>query len=100
MFWRSSVILAGAFVAGAVVCVTTAQAQAPKARPQPQPQAPKNSQASANGPGATTGTTSVQGPSNALQGFQANRGKPIRIAANELEVRDKDKQATFSGDVH
>ena len=102
MFWRSSVILAGAFAAAFVVCVTDAQAQTPKARPQAQPQAqaPKNSQASATGPGATIGTTTVQGPSNALQGFQVNRGKPIRIAANELEVRDKDKQATFSGDVH
>lgn len=47
-----------------------------------------------------TGTTTVQGPSNALQGFQANRDKPIKIAANQLEVRDKDKMATFSGEVH
>jgi lipopolysaccharide export system protein LptA len=35
-----------------------------------------------------------------LQGFQSNRGKPIKIAATQLEVRDKEKIATFSGDVH
>jgi lipopolysaccharide export system protein LptA len=41
-----------------------------------------------------------QGPPNALQGFSLNRDKPVKIQAASLEVRDKDKVATFSGDVH
>lgn len=40
------------------------------------------------------------GPSNALQGFSKNRNEPIKIQAATLEVRDKDKVATFSGDVY
>ena len=40
-----------------------------------------------------------KGPPNALQGFSTNRGKPVRIQAGSLEVRDKDKQAVFSGNV-
>jgi lipopolysaccharide export system protein LptA len=39
------------------------------------------------------------GPPNALQGFSQNRDKPIKINAESLEVRNNDKQATFSGDV-
>jgi lipopolysaccharide export system protein LptA len=39
-------------------------------------------------------------PPNALQGFSQNRNKPIKINAASLEVRDKDKVATFAGDVH
>jgi lipopolysaccharide export system protein LptA len=38
-------------------------------------------------------------PPNALQGFSANRDKPIHINASTLEVRDKDKKATFLGNV-
>ena len=41
-----------------------------------------------------------QGPPNALQGFSQNRGQPVQIEAATLEVRDKDKVATFSGNVH
>ena len=41
-----------------------------------------------------------QGPSNALQGFSQNRDQPVKIQAASLEVREKDKMATFSGDVH
>jgi lipopolysaccharide export system protein LptA len=41
-----------------------------------------------------------QGPSNALQGFSTNRDKPVNIKAASLEVRDKEKVATFSGGVH
>jgi len=41
-----------------------------------------------------------QSPPNALQGFSSNRGQPVKIQAASLEVRDKDKVATFSGDVH
>ena len=36
---------------------------------------------------------------NALQGFQQNRAQPVQIEAARLEVRDKDKMATFSGRV-
>jgi lipopolysaccharide export system protein LptA len=39
------------------------------------------------------------GPPNALQGFSQNRDKPIKINAATLDVHDKDKMATFSGDV-
>jgi lipopolysaccharide export system protein LptA len=41
-----------------------------------------------------------KGPPNALQGFSQNRDQPVKIEAATLEVRDKDKVATFSGDVH
>jgi lipopolysaccharide export system protein LptA len=40
-----------------------------------------------------------QGPPNALQGFSQNKDEPVRIRAATLEVRDKEQQATFSGDV-
>ena len=43
---------------------------------------------------------SAQGVPNALQGFSQNRDKPVQIEAATLEVRDKDKVATFSGNVH
>jgi lipopolysaccharide export system protein LptA len=43
--------------------------------------------------------TASQGPPNALQGFSQNRDQPVHIEAASLEVRDKQKQATFSGDV-
>ena len=41
----------------------------------------------------------ASGPPNALQGFSQNRNQPVHIEAATLEVRDKDKVATFSGDV-
>ncbi len=41
-----------------------------------------------------------QGVPNALQGFSQNKDKPVQIEAASLEVRDKDKVATFSGDVN
>lgn len=37
---------------------------------------------------------------NAMQGFSKNRDQPVQIDAATLEVRDKDKVATFSGKVH
>src|SRR5262245_9541433 len=40
-----------------------------------------------------------KGVPNALQGFSENRGQPIAIEATRLEVRDKSKVATFSGNV-
>lgn len=39
------------------------------------------------------------GPPNALQGFSQNRNQPVKIDAATLEVRDKNKTATFSGNV-
>lgn len=39
------------------------------------------------------------GPPNALQGFSQNRGQPINITADTLELRDKEKIAIFSGKV-
>lgn len=41
----------------------------------------------------------VSGPPNALQGFSQNRDQPVKIDAATLEVRDKNKIATFSGNV-
>jgi lipopolysaccharide export system protein LptA len=40
------------------------------------------------------------GPPNALQGFSKNKDEPVQIEAATLDVRDKDKVATFSGNVH
>jgi len=39
------------------------------------------------------------GPPNALQGFSQNRDEPVHIESATLEVRDKQKEAVFSGDV-
>jgi lipopolysaccharide export system protein LptA len=39
------------------------------------------------------------GPANALQGFSKNRDQPVKISAGALEVQDKNKIATFSGNV-
>jgi lipopolysaccharide transport protein LptA len=50
--------------------------------------------------GAELHAQQSNGPPNALQGFSQNRGKPIKITSATLEVHDKDKIATFSGDVH
>jgi lipopolysaccharide export system protein LptA len=66
-------------IAFALGCPATARAQA----------APKDS---------ATSSSTVSGPPNALQGFSQNRDKPIQIDAARLEVRDKDKVATFFGD--
>jgi lipopolysaccharide export system protein LptA len=49
---------------------------------------------------ATLHAQQSSGPPNALQGFSQNRDKPIKITSATLEVRDKDKMATFAGDVH
>jgi lipopolysaccharide export system protein LptA len=40
-----------------------------------------------------------KGPPNALQGFSQNRDQPVHIEAATLVVKDKEKMATFSGDV-
>jgi lipopolysaccharide export system protein LptC len=40
------------------------------------------------------------GPPNMLQGFSQNRDEPVKIRAESLELREKDKMATFTGDVY
>jgi lipopolysaccharide export system protein LptA len=70
----------------AVSLVGDAHAQNPTPRPA-SPPAQRSAQAS-------------QGPANALQGFSKNKDEPVQIEAASLEVRDKDKVATFSGNVH
>jgi lipopolysaccharide export system protein LptA len=60
-----------------------------------QPRSSKTSQPASPPAGAESGTSVP----NALQGFQQNRGEPVKIEAARLEVRDKDKVATFSGNV-
>jgi lipopolysaccharide export system protein LptA len=42
----------------------------------------------------------MSGVPNALQGFSINREQPVHIKSATLEIRDKDKRATFIGDVH
>jgi lipopolysaccharide export system protein LptA len=63
---------------------------------QSRPSTTSKAGAPAGSPAATESGTSVP---NALQGFQQNRGQPVKIEAARLEVRDKDKVATFSGNV-
>lgn len=46
------------------------------------------------------GQSTATGVPNALQGFSKNRDQPIKIDAATLEVRDKDKVATFLGNVN
>jgi lipopolysaccharide export system protein LptA len=55
--------------------------------------------AGASWPVAAQPSRNVGGPPNAMQGFSKNKGKPVHIEAERLEVRDKDKVATFSGKV-
>ena len=43
--------------------------------------------------------SSASGVPNAMQGFSQNRDQPIQIEAASLEMRDKKKEATFSGNV-
>lgn len=50
-------------------------------------QTPASAQASNPGP-------------NALQGFSKNKDEPVQIEAATLDVRDKEKIAIFSGNVH
>ncbi len=50
-------------------------------------------------PGARAQGSTVKGVPNAMQGFSQNRDQPIKIEAASLEMRDKQKQATFAGNV-
>jgi lipopolysaccharide export system protein LptA len=43
--------------------------------------------------------SAVTGVPNAMQGFSQNRDQPIQIEAASLEMRDKKKEATFTGNV-
>jgi lipopolysaccharide export system protein LptA len=70
-------IVAAAIVAALVFGVAPTQAQGPK-----------NQNSNQN-----------SGPPNALQGFSQNKDEPVKIRAASLEVRDKEQQATFAGDV-
>jgi lipopolysaccharide export system protein LptA len=49
--------------------------------------------------GTTYGATAQSSVPNAMQGFSQNRDQPIQIEAASLEMRDKKKEATFSGNV-
>jgi lipopolysaccharide export system protein LptA len=51
----------------------------------------------ASGDAHAQGTMS--GVPNAMQGFSQNRDQPIQIEAASLEMRDKKKEAVFSGNV-
>lgn len=51
----------------------------------------------ASGDARAQGTMS--GVPNAMQGFSQNRDQPIQIEAASLEMRDKKKEAVFSGNV-
>jgi lipopolysaccharide export system protein LptA len=90
---RLTLLLAAAVLVVAALAqnMSPAAAQGPKAKP-----AAKTTTGST--PPAASGGT-ITGAPNALQGFSQNRDKPIQIDAATLEVRDKDKIATFSGDV-
>jgi len=58
-----------------------------------------NGPAAAQGAPKTKSTQTATGFPNAVQGFQRNRTDPVKIEANALEVRDKDKTAVFTGNV-
>jgi lipopolysaccharide export system protein LptA len=49
--------------------------------------------------GGVHAQSTVQNVPNAMQGFSQNRDQPIQIEAESLEMRDKQKEATFSGNV-
>ena len=49
--------------------------------------------------GVAAAQSAVSGVPNAMQGFSQNRDQPIQIDAATLEMRDKKKEATFSGNV-
>jgi lipopolysaccharide export system protein LptA len=49
--------------------------------------------------GDAAAQSAVSGVPNAMQGFSQNRDQPIQIEAAQLEMRDKKKEATFSGNV-
>ncbi len=50
-------------------------------------------------PPAPSQAQTGQAAPNVLQGFSKNRDKPVHIRAQSFEIRDKDRTATFSGNV-
>jgi lipopolysaccharide export system protein LptA len=52
-----------------------------------------------NASGDALAQGAMSGVPNAMQGFSQNRDQPIQIEAASLEMRDKKKEATFSGNV-
>jgi lipopolysaccharide export system protein LptA len=74
--------LLAAFAAAAIAATGFAAANA---QPKPARQPPPQEQPS--------------GPRNALQGFTQNRNEPVKITSVSLDVRDRTKVATFSGNV-
>ena len=50
-------------------------------------------------PGDARAQGTMSGVPNAMQGFSQNRDQPIQIEAASLEMRDKKKEAVFSGNV-
>jgi lipopolysaccharide export system protein LptA len=83
IFTRALLVAVAALLSVALV----GHAQAQTGKPPSSPPAQRAAQAN-------------PGPANALQGFSKNRNEPVQIEAASLEVRDKDKVATFSGNVH
>ncbi|HTO66688.1 MAG TPA: LptA/OstA family protein [Bradyrhizobium sp.] len=49
--------------------------------------------------GHAAAQSTMQGVPNAMQGFSQNRDQPISIEAVSLEMHDKQKEATFAGNV-
>ncbi len=49
--------------------------------------------------GESAAQSTMTGVPNAMQGFSQNHDQPIQIEAASLEMRDKKKEATFSGNV-
>jgi lipopolysaccharide export system protein LptA len=49
--------------------------------------------------GKAAAQSAVSGVPNAMQGFSQNRDQPIQIESVSLEMRDKKKEATFTGNV-
>jgi lipopolysaccharide export system protein LptA len=86
---------AALIVAAMILAVPSVHA----ASPTPTGPRPISTSPAPTAPSSTAAATS-SGPPNALQGFSQNRDKPLKISSASLEVRDKDKVATFSGDVH
>jgi lipopolysaccharide export system protein LptA len=75
----------------AAVMASVLAAMMPRAVAQPRSSTASTSPNTSEGGGANV--------PNALQGFQQNRGQPVQIEAARLEVRDKQKVATFTGNV-
>src|ERR1700689_5775662 len=49
--------------------------------------------------GEARAQSTMTGVPTAMQGFSQNRDQPIQIEAASLEMRDKKKEATFTGNV-